>query len=313
MYRVLQAFYATAWALDPTIHALMCQVLDRWATGVRLGADEIAAAVGSAPQGPAAIQARREAASQASGGVAVIPVYGVLTHRAYAAANVSTPLTSTEALAEQFRAAIANSDVGSIVLDVDSPGGSVNGVQELGEVILQARGTKPVIAVANATAASGAYWIASQADEIVVTPSGAVGSIGVILQHVDASAAYEKVGVRKTIITAGRYKAEGADTGPLSDEASMYLQGLVDTHYTAFTKAVAKGRGAPIDTVRGPAYGEGRMRLAKAAVDSGMADRVDTLDNVIAKLARAPRRAAAMSASAAAARIAIIEAGNPHH
>lgn len=313
MLRLLQAFHATAWVLDPAVHALMCQVLERWASGVRLSAEEIAAAVGSAPQGPAAVQARREAAAQATGsGVAIIPVYGVLTHRAYAAANVSTPLTSTEALAAQFRAAMSNTDVGSVVLDVDSPGGSAAGVQELADVIMQARGTKPVVAVANSTAASGAYWIASAADEIVVTPSGAVGSIGVIMQHVDASGAYERMGLRKTTITAGKYKAEGMDTGPLSDDTSLYLQGLADSVYEMFTKSVAKGRGAAISAVRGPAFGEGRMKLAKPAVESGMADRVDTLDNVIAKLARAPRRAA-MNATSAAARIALIEASNPNH
>ena len=312
MFRLLQAFYATAWAIEPSVYALMCEVLERWASGAKLTEAQIAEAINAGPLSPEAAAARRDAAAQASGGaVAVIPVYGVLTHRAYAASNVSRPLASTEALAAQIRAAVSNPDVGSVVLDIDSPGGSVFGVQELGDTIYSLRGSKPIIAVANAQANSGAYWIASQADEIVVTPSGAVGSVGVIMQHTDTSAMQERMGVRKTVITAGKYKGEGQDGGPLSEETQAYLQSLADTYYDAFVKAVAKGRGVQASQVRGEAFGEGRIKLARAAVDSGMADRIDTLENVINKLARV-RRSSGMAASAAAAHLAVIEASAPH-
>lgn len=314
MLHLLQAFYGTPWALDPVIHASMEAVLERWTTGVRLGAPEILAAVGNAPQ--AAAQRRQAAAAAGGGAVAVIPVYGVLVHRGYTVDQTSTPLTSTERLGAAVRAAVANPDVGAVVLDVDSPGGSVFGVQELGDTIYSLRGQKPIVAVANAVAASGAYWIASQADEIIVTPSGTVGSIGVITSRTDASGAYEKAGVRKEYVTAGKYKAEGNDTGPMTDEERAYTQGLANTYYGAFTKAIARGRGLGIDVVRGEAFGEGRMRLAKEAVTAGMADGVDTLDAVIARYAG--RRNAsgapsvrAMSASAAAARVATLQASAP--
>lgn len=290
------------WAVEPQVLSLMCGIVDRWAAGAKLSLDEIAASIGEAPQ----IAAKRAEASRAASGagVQVIPVYGVLAHRAYAVANTSRPLTSTEALAGAFRAAAADPEVGTIVMDIDSPGGSVFGVQELAETIASIRGQKRLVAVANNTAASGAYWIASQADEIVVTPSGMVGSIGVIVPHTDNSAAYEKMGVKRTYVTYGRFKAEGNDTGPLDDEARGKLQEMVNAYGAAFTKAVAKGRGVPVETVRGPAFGEGRMQLAREAVANGMANSVGTLEEVIAK-ERRPRRG--MSGAMAERDIQILE------
>lgn len=281
MLHLLAAFYGTPWALEPGVFASVEHILLRWAAGTRLGAQEIADAVDGAPEAAAA----RATAARAAGGrgVAVIPVYGVLTHRAYAVANTSRPLTSTEALARDVRTAAADPDIGTIILDVDSPGGSVFGVQELADVLHDVRthSGKHLVAVANNMAASGGYWIASQAAELVVTPSGMVGSIGVIVPHQDSSALRERVGVKTEYISAGKYKAEGYTDGPLTDEHRAHLQSQVDAYYSAFTKAVARGRGAPTSEVRGPAYGEGRMRLAADAVKNGMADRVATLDDTI--------------------------------
>lgn len=307
MLRLLAEFYTTPWALDPTIHAQMETILERWAAGVRLSQPEIHAAIGNAPQ--AAAERRAQAGAASAGNVAVIPVYGVLTHRAHAANQVSTTLTSTEVLASTLRAAANNPEVSSIVLDVDSPGGSVFGVQEVGDVIQSLRGSKPIIAVANAQAASGAYWIASQADEVVVTPSGAVGSIGAFMKHTDASAKNERDGVKNTYVYAGKYKVEGNPDGPLEGEGLAHAQSMVDSFYTAFVRAVAKGRGVSVDTVRGPDFGQGRMVLARDAVASGMANRIATLDHVIAEQMKPRRRAGGLHASTAAAQIAVLEAG----
>lgn len=305
MLRLLAEFYTTPWALDPAIHAQMEAILERWATGVRLNPTEIQAAIGNAPQATANRRAQAGAAS--AGNIAVIPVYGVLTHRAHAM-QVSTTMTSTEALGNTLRAAANNPDVSSIIMDIDSPGGSVFGVQEVGDVIQSLRGSKPIIAVANAQAASGAYWIASQADEVVVTPSGAVGSIGAFMKHTDASAKMERDGIKNTYVYAGKYKVEGNPDGPLEGEGLAHAQGMVDSFYTAFVRAVAKGRGVSVETVRGEAFGQGRMVLARDAVASGMANRVATLDQVIAEQMKPKRKAGALSASTAAAQLQILHA-----
>jgi signal peptide peptidase SppA len=307
MLRVLAEFYSTIWAIEPAVYQQMEAILDRWSSGIKLSADQIQAAVGNAPR--VADQRRDEAVRSGGGDVAVIPVYGVLTHRAYAAQQVSTQLTSTELLAATVRAAAADSQIGGIVLDVDSPGGSVFGVQELGDAIHAVRGVKPIIAVANAQAASGAYWLASQADEVVVTPSGAVGSIGAFMRHSDKSEKNAKDGVKNTYIYSGKYKVEGNPDGPLDPEGLTYLQSQVDSFYTAFVKAVARGRGVGVDVVRGPEFGEGRMVLARQAVQQGMANRVATLDQVIADMRRpAARRPGGLHASTAAAQLAVLQA-----
>lgn len=308
MLRLLAEFYTTPWALDPAIHSQMEMIIERWASGIKLSAEQVQAAVGPAPQ--VAAERRAQASRASDGAVAVIPVYGVLTHRAHAK-SISTPMTSTEELAMQIRNAVASPDVSSIVLDVDSPGGSVFGVQEVSDTIMSLRGSKPIIAVANAQAASGAYWIASQADELVVTPSGAVGSIGAFMAHDDKSEKYAKDGVKRTFVYAGKYKVEGHDTGPLEGEGLAHAQNMVDTFYSAFVRAVAKGRGVSVEAVRGAEFGEGRMVLARQAVAGGMANRVATLEQVIAEQSKNRRRTSSMSASTAAARIAVLQAQAP--
>lgn len=309
MLLLLAEFYATPWALDPAIHAQMEMILERWAAGTRLSPADVQAAVGTAPQ--AAAQRREDTAKASGGAVAVIPVYGVLTHRAYAAQSISTTLTSTEGLAAMVRSAEANPEVSTIVLDVNSPGGSVFGVQEVGDAIYRARSSKPVIAVVNSIAASGGYWVASQATEVVITPSGMAGSIGAFMAHEDRSEKYAKEGIKRTYVHAGKYKVEGNDSGPLEGEALEYTQAMVDGFYSSFVRAVARGRGVSVETARGADFGQGRMVMAKDAVTRGMANRIGTLDDVIAEQSKpaARRKSGALSASTASARLQILQAG----
>jgi signal peptide peptidase SppA len=156
-------------------------------------------------------------------------------------------------------------------------------VPELASEIMAARGSKPIIAQANPMAASGAYWIASACDELVVTPSGDVGSIGVYTAHQDVSALQEKMGVKTTLVSAGEYKVERNPFQPLSDDAQAEMQARVDTIYESFVQAVADGRGVDAETVTND-FGKGRMMLAAQAVKAGMADSVGTFDETLARL-----------------------------
>lgn len=234
-------------------------------------------------------QAVMAAATQVVGGVAVIPVRGVISHR-MGIMQMLFGGTSTQQLTQQIREAASSESVGSIVLNVDSPGGSVAGLFEVMDAIAAVRGSKPIVAVANTLAASAAYGISSQADEIVVTPSGEVGSVGVIQVHTEFSKMDERVGITSTIIKAGQYKAEGNDIEPLSAEALEYFQQRVDETYTGFTARIAKGRGAKASAVRGEQYGEGRMYGPEEAVRRGMADRAATFEATLSRLAGPQRR-----------------------
>ncbi|WP_132254727.1 S49 family peptidase [Methylobacterium segetis] len=218
--------------------------------------------------------------------IAVIGIRGVIAQHARQVDDISGPGgTSTERVSNSFRDALDDPAVKAIVFDVDSPGGNVHGVQELAAQIRAARGRKPIIAQVNSTAASAAYWLASQADEIVVTPGGEVGSIGVYGMHKDVSVAAEKQGLKVTFISAGPYKVEGNPFEPLSEEAHAYGQTLVDKTYGFFVSDVARGRGVRESVIRN-GFGQGRVVLAQDAVTEGMADKVATMDETLRRVAK---------------------------
>ena len=107
-----------------------------------------------------------------------MPIYGTISHRAHMVEDISGPGgTSAEKVGRQLAELLDDPAVGSIVLDIDSPGGTIAGVPELADQIFAARGQKKIVAVANSLAASAAYWIGSAAEDFVVTPSGGAGSI----------------------------------------------------------------------------------------------------------------------------------------
>lgn len=191
--------------------------------------------------------------------------------------------TSAMQIGAQIREFAADPSIGRIILDIDSPGGTTFGLTELAATIREARKTKSITALANPTAASAAYWIASQAHEVVVTPSGWVGSIGVFVTHVDESRRLDAAGITPTLIVSdgSPYKAEDDSTIPLSKSARAELQSLVDKFYAMFLTDVALGRRVPAARVRSD-YGKGRMLLASDAVRAGVADRIGTLESVVA-------------------------------
>lgn len=214
-----------------------------------------------------------------AGQSAVIPVFGVISKRMNMLGEMSGG-TSIERLGAQIRGAVADPGVRNVILQVSSPGGSVYGVQELAEEILALREQKKIIAVADDVAASAAYWLAASASEFVVTPSGEVGSIGVVAMHVDYSGQLEQEGIKVSYIHAGDHKVEGNPYEPLDDDARAFMQARVDDYYHAFVSGVAKGRGVARSVVK-ESFGQGRMFGAQKALEVGMVDRVATLAEVI--------------------------------
>lgn len=267
------------WAILPAKLAVITDLLRFRAEGGRLTAEQIADRIGAAAERPNPARA---------GAVAVIPVYGTIVQRVDLFTEMSGG-TSTERLSATFAQAVADPSVGSILLRIDSSGGGVYGVPEMADQIFKARGKKPIVAVADSMAASAAYWIASAADEIVVTPGGEVGSIGVFAAHEDISRHLDAEGVGVTLISAGKYKVDGNPFEPLGEEARAAMQSRVNDYYSLFVRAVAKGRGVSVDDVRG-GFGEGRVVGAQQAVKLGMADSVDTYDATVARLARGGAR-----------------------
>lgn len=233
------------------------------------------------------------------GSVSIIAVYGVIENHSDWFMEMFGDCVSVDSLRQTLSAELGDPNVRAVILEIDSPGGTVAGVTELAAEIRAVRGgQKPIIAVANTTAASAAYWIGSQADEFVVTPSGQVGSIGVYAVHQEVSRMLEEMGVATTLISAGPYKTEGNEYEPLTDAAKADIQGRVDAAYTQFVADVAAGRRVSVDEVVAN-YGGGRVLVAKDAKTAGMVDRIETLAQTVQRLNRAagsagPRRARAM-------------------
>ncbi len=280
------------WALHPERLASFAELLTFRAVGGRLTDEELEARV----QAGQARAAARGAGARV-GAVAVLPILGMLLPRAEAM-NTSGAV-SVQRLAAEFQALVEDDTVGTIILDMDSPGGAVGGVAEFADRVFEARTRKHVVAVANPMMASAAYWIGSAAAEIVATPSALVGSIGVYAAHKDISEALAKEGITVTLIGAGAKKTLASEFAPLSDEGRAEIQARVDAFYALFVKAVARGRGVSQQAVR-EGYGEGAALNAAAAVAAGLVDRIGTLDGVVAGL----RGAAASSGSSPLAAVA---------
>ena len=286
-HQLLVAEYlATPWALMPERLSAVTAVIARWSGDAR-ASDEVMHSVAADRN---ARDARRQSSvSNSGGGIAVLPLYGIVTQRGNMVDDVSGPGTaSTQQFSNLLRAALQDETVSQILIDIDSPGGSVYGVAELADEIVSARAQKPVLAIANSLAASAAYWIGCSASEFYVTPGGEVGSIGVWQAHQDYSKAMDEAGVKTTLISAGKFKVEGNPYAPLDEEAQGFMQSRVDDYYAAFTKAVAKGRGVPISQVR-DGMGQGRVLGADAALASSMVDGIATFEDVVKKMRRDAR------------------------
>lgn len=257
--------------------------------GARIGLPQ--AAIGNLPM-PAA---KSEAAST-PGGIAVIPIHGTLVRRTVGL-EAESGLTSYQSLADALDQAVAEPDIAGILLDIDSPGGEAGGLFDLADRIRAACQRKKVYAVANDSAYSAAYAIASSAEKLFVTRTGGVGSIGVIAMHVDQSVRDAQDGYCYTTVFAGAKKNDLNPHDPITDAGLAFLQTEVNRIYGLFADTVARNRHLTLDAVRATEAG---LFFAQDAVNVGLADAVGTFDDAVAALAEAvsPRLLFPVSAGA---------------
>lgn len=187
---------------------------------------------------------------------------------------------STLQMKKDIQAAINDSSVDGIVLSIDSPGGTVDGTKELADYIMSIRGTKPIVAYADGLMASAAYWIGASTDAIVAYDTTQVGSIGVIMTHLDYSGAAEKEGIKPTVLRAGKYKALGNRYEPLSKEAKKLLQDDLDYYYSMFIDHIAEVRAVTPEIVVG-VMAEGRIFIGTKAKEAGLVDEIGGIEEAI--------------------------------
>jgi HK97 family phage major capsid protein len=294
---IIAEVLGTPWAILDSKFDAIVSVLSRCEAGERFTEEEIRAAVGERKQQREpycldengvrvafGVDPVANSGSATSKGklIAILPIYGMILPR-QADFDMSEAGSSIEAMRKQFRAALNSPDVKAILLDVDSPGGSVYHVDEFAKEIFDGRSQKKIVAQINPLAASAAYYLASQAEEIAITPSGEVGSIGVRAMHQDLSKALEAKGVKITTLTFGKYKAENNPYEPMTDEGKAQMQSRLNDYGAMFEKAVARGRGLSVADV-GKNFGEGRVFGAADGKKRGMVDRVATLDDTLRRL-----------------------------
>lgn len=232
------------------------------------------------------------------GPVSVIPVLGVLTHRP-GLESLFGMGTSVEEIRAHLRSELNDPSVRAVVLDIDSPGGTVAGIPELATEIraLRERQPKPIVAVANTVAASAAYWLGAQASEFFVTPSGSVGSVGIYAVHQEGSKHFEAEGITTTVVGIPDAKIDANEWTPLSEEARAHIESRAREFYGQFVGDVAAGRRVSAEHAEAH-FGGGRMLLAKNAKSAGMVDGVATLDATVSRLfkalggGQAPKRSA---------------------
>jgi signal peptide peptidase SppA len=214
-------------------------------------------------------------------GVAVIPVTGPIFRYANLFTEISGA-TSIEVLARDFSQALDDPGVRAIVLNVNSPGGEADGVNELSRMIYEARGRKPTIAYVGGLGASGAYWLASAADQIVAEESALLGSVGVVATFRDTRERDAKAGVVTYEIVSSQSPLKRPD--PATDAGRGQIQQIVDAQAEILVNAVARNRGVSPERVLGD-FGQGNLVPAVQAVRAGMVDRLGTFESVISALA----------------------------
>lgn len=255
--------------------------------GRSLGAAELRQKASDWMEDEAPTAARRQYTIQQR--VARIPIDGTLVHK-LGGVEPYSGMRGFDQIDRILADALANSEVGAVLLDIDSPGGEVAGcfdfARKLRGMTVAGGGQKPIVAFANEMACSAAYAIACACDAVMTTETGIVGSIGVWTMQVDMTKGLSKNGIEVTMIRAGERKARGGPYETPDDETFTKLQGWVDDTWRIFAEHVADCRAITADAVRSL---EGDWYVGRDALDIGLIDAVDNPDRVfeeVAKLAR---------------------------
>jgi signal peptide peptidase SppA len=270
--RILSALRSAKWAATPATIQAVADALGAHLRGAALVPDRMPGTV-EEPQ--------KAAGDNVAGGVAVIPVYGVIG-RHLSSMETECGGCDVETVGAALDAAIASASVSAIVFDIDSPGGVVAGVPELAAKICEANAIKPCFAFTGGQCCSAAYWIASGCTGIFATKSADLGSIGVYVALCDDSEWWTKQGYKLELIKAGEFKAMGISGKPLSDKERAMIQSDVDAIYAMFTGDVRASR----DGVQNEAM-QGQTFMGEAAVAANLADEiVPSLDALVLTIAQ---------------------------
>jgi signal peptide peptidase SppA len=217
-------------------------------------------------------------------GVAIIDIRGVMLAAPDVLDEMFGGYTSTRTVTRQVEAAASDSSIRSILLRVDSPGGEVDGLSELGDAGRDAARRKRVIGQVEGMAASAAYYAIAGASEVVAGKMDMVGSIGTIVVVYDASEAFKSAGLRVVPITTGKYKATATLGTPLTADEEQYLRSIVDEYFDDFRRTVMLGRGRLIGPAEWSEVSDGRVFVAGDAKRLGLIDGFATFGQTLRRM-----------------------------
>lgn len=276
---VTRAVYCEPWLIEPAMHRVLCGILDAHIKGGRdeadarkHGAELLAAREPSADED----DATEPAPYQIVDGVAVVPLSGVIG-RKVSALEKSSGVTDVDGFANAVRQAANDPLARALVIDIDSPGGTVGGVQGAADAVRAASASKPIIAHSSDMMASAAYWIGSAAGAVYADETAVVGSIGVYAALLDSSRAMEMQGLKAEVFASGPYKAAGLQGTSLTEAQRANIQARVDALAAIFKADVRRGRPAVSDEAM-----QGQTMLAGDARKAGLIDSVATIAGAIA-------------------------------
>jgi signal peptide peptidase SppA len=286
--RVMTALYCQPWLITATMHHRLCELASAHINGEAHKEDGNAAKKHAENHGPLAkdgdglewwqIWNRGKAESNGvsfSDGVAIFDVSGVIGRKFSSFLN-SSGVTSVDVLSRMIRAAADDARVSGILMDIDSPGGTVTGVPEAAASVAYATTKKPTVAFTGGMACSAAYWLSAPCDAIIAESSADVGSIGVYSALLDSSRAYEVAGLKMNLFKTGKYKGMGMPGVPVTDDQRALMQADVDKVFEWFRSAVIGNRGKVPDEAM-----QGQSMFAADALKNGLIDRIGNFDDAL--------------------------------
>jgi signal peptide peptidase SppA len=270
--KINDLFFMRPWAIKEDIFQKMLEIVERHLRGEKLSPEIIAQQINT--------DKKIKTDYEVINGIARIPVYGIIAKRMNQVRGISSPQgTSIEEIKRDLQAAIEDPAVEKIVLDIDSPGGSVDGMAEFSDFIYSLREIKPIVAFGDGQMASAAYFIGSAASEVYASKSSEVGSIGVYAVINDWSVANHNQGLKTKIIKAGKYKAAGHPDKSMTEEDEQVIQKEVNKYYDLFMQAIIRNRGMTLEEVKNVATGE--IWIGEEAVEMGLIDEVMTIEEIL--------------------------------
>ena len=300
LLRVLSAIQERPWAITERMMRTIMDIAETNLSGGAIDIEAVAARIGRPLENTGGrVQMR--------GDTAIIGVEGPIFRYADIFTEISGA-TSVEHLATDFQAALDNPAVSQIVLQVNSPGGQVDGINEFADMVRAGSAKKPVTAYVDGLGASGAYWIASAAPRVVANESSFLGSIGVVVSVTDNRDAQERQGVKRYEIVSTQSPLKRADIR--TDEGKAQLLAIADALAEIFIGRVAQFRGTTPESVASN-YGRGGLLIARQAVAAGMADEVAQFEPMLARLQGGARSRSISGAAATAQLEAHMETNTP--